>query len=166
MLQFFSGKKMWMLCFYNCYEGRIKAVQGRRIKNTKLLYAKWQIKRQSYYIIYTLFLHCLTMNTCISYILYEQARVSMCNLPIVSSTPKQLHLQFWLHMLTYGPLKLHCVAFDMQLRLGVRLNLKQRQRQDTDGFRCDLHLLTLRFINKHWSDNAVDINSEEKPYNN
>ena len=42
------------------------------------------------------------------------------------------------------------VAFDMLLsicELGVGLNLKQRQRQNTDGFRCKLHLLTLRPIN-------------------
>ena len=39
------------------------------------------------------------------------------------------------------------VAFDMPLRLDVGLNSKERQRQDTDRFRCDLHLLTLRFIN-------------------
>ena len=58
------------------------------------------------------------------------------------------------------------VAFDMPLQLGVGLNLKQRQRQDTDGFRCDPHLLTLRFINNTESDNVVDINSEEKHYNN
>ena len=36
-------------------------------------------------------------------------------------------------------------AFYMQL--GVGLNSKQRQRQNTDGFSCKLHLLTLELIN-------------------
>ena len=31
--------------------------------------------------------------------------------------------------------------------LDVGLNLKQRQRQNTDGFSCKLHLLTLELIN-------------------
>ena len=30
--------------------------------------------------------------------------------------------------------------------LGVGLNSKQRQRQDTNGFSCQLHLLTLELI--------------------
>ena len=65
----------------------------------------------------------------------------------------------------------HHVEFTMLLSihdLGVGLNSKQRQRQNTDEFRCKLHLLTLRLINtlyhntvenkwkQHWSNNAGD----------
>ena len=38
-----------------------------------------------------------------------------------------------------------------------RVKLKQRQRQNTDGFRCELHLLTLRFINNTLQDRTVII---------
>ena len=44
--------------------------------------------------------------------------------------------------------KISCIwytAFHMQL--GVGLNSKQRQRQNTDGFSCKLHLMTLELIN-------------------
>ena len=33
------------------------------------------------------------------------------------------------------------------VQLGVGLNLKQRQKQNKDEFRCKLHLLTLELIN-------------------
>ena len=33
------------------------------------------------------------------------------------------------------------------MQLGVGLNSKQRQKQNTDGFSCKLHLLTLELIN-------------------
>ena len=42
------------------------------------------------------------------------------------------------------------VAFDILLftcDLGVGINSKQRQRQNTDGLICKLHLLTLELIN-------------------
>ena len=50
-------------------------------------------------------------------------------------------------------------AFYMQL--GVELNLKQRQRQNTDGFSCKLHLFTLELINT-LHDNTWYHNFEDK----
>ena len=48
------------------------------------------------------------------------------------------------HLLVYG-----VVTFAILLSicdLGVELNSKQRQRQDTNGFSCKPHLLTLELI--------------------
>ena len=45
--------------------------------------------------------------------------------------------------------------------LDVGLNSKQKQRQDTNGFRCNLHLLTLELINTlylNFEDKTVDKN--------
>ena len=50
--------------------------------------------------------------------------------------------------------------------LDVGLNLKQRQRQNTDGFSCKLHLLTLELISTlyhntwyhNFEDNTVEKN--------
>ena len=67
-------------------------------------------------------------------------------------------------------------AFYMQL--GVGINSKQRLRQNTDGFTCKFHLLTLELLNalyhhtwyhnlkvkleeKHWIKTW-----KKKPYNN
>ena len=43
--------------------------------------------------------------------------------------------------------KCHIQYTAFYMRLGVGLNLKQRQRQKTDRFSCKLHLLTLELIN-------------------
>ena len=53
--------------------------------------------------------------------------------------------------------------------LGVGLNSKQRQRQDTNVFSCKLHLLTLELEDKTVEKNQIETlekNAEEKPYNN
>ena len=55
--------------------------------------------------------------------------------------------------------------------LGVGLNLKQRQKQNTNGFSCILHLLTLGLINNslyhNFGDKTVEKNQietlEKKP---
>ena len=77
--------------------------------------------------------------------------------------PKVSHKSFVLkHFPTYC-----CIwytAFYMQLSVG--LSSKQRQRQDTDGFRCKLHLLTLELKNTlyhniwyhHFEDKTVEKN--------
>ena len=63
------------------------------------------------------------------------------------------------------------------MRLGVELNSKQRQRQNTDGLSCKLHLLTLELINTLYHNTwyhtleanwrkLLDKDPEEKPYNN
>ena len=49
--------------------------------------------------------------------------------------------------------------------LGVGLNLKQRQRQNTDGFSCKFHLLTLELIytlyHNTWYHNFEDKTAEK-----
>ena len=51
----------------------------------------------------------------------------------------------------------HIYYATVYVQLGVGLNSKQRQRQNTDGFSCKCHLLTLRLINTLYH-NTVDKN--------
>ena len=66
-----------------------------------------------------------------------------------------------LHLLQYWKSLLIFYMNIVYMQLWVGLNLKQRQRQDKDDFKCKLHLLTLSLFNTpdhNFEDKTVEKN--------
>ena len=67
----------------------------------------------------------------------------------------------------FGPLlsrlSIYIMSFYMQPR---GLNLKQRQRQDTDGLSCKLHLLTLEVLNITHNRCLTELNAFGEKHSN